>query len=734
MNKAMIICGADTKELRPLSFSGQKSLIKLLGKPVIEYVMEFLWANGFDAVGLNAVYRKKQIEEYAETLKLNAEVTNDYSDCEVVVKSTVVCDFDLTEAIRFHNLMKSDLTVIGKISDSVRNSDIFRCDGNSRITEYTSGANTITDGLTDCGIYLISERMAERINNIESSPGMTIKELLNENFNIYGYEMHGSHIEIKDIETYMKACRKILDGNMSVQPLGHRSLDGMISAEARKYDGVKITPPVYIGRNVMIAKGSEIEAYTVLGDNVSVGRNCRIADSVIMDGVYSGEYTRIENSFIGENTRLLHGSSIRNNSIIGKNCVIGEGAVLEENSYVKSNRRIENGKTVCGEVKDMCGEPLTIDDSEICGETNAEITPSAMAFTGECLAVMGKRIVVGYCGNDNSSKALAYSFMAGATSGGAEIFDIGEASETHIRYVMNETVADYGMFIRADTFTRARIFSKYGLELSETEENKFKNLMRRRNVQRVSGINFGEICDTSQLKILCEKKLEALEQDKINIRINTTNKSLKKLCEKVLPDFDYRNIDKKEIIFQISSDGRSLSAFTEEYEFVPKEKLQLVCCRDMLERGEKVIIPYGFSSVADRIAESLGKEVIRFHHSEKLSDSEKKIIGESPIVADAITLMIAILGIMKRKNRSLSGLVKEIPEYTSAERFVPAYSSASRIMRKFCSGEKGTIRNDSDCRILIKPRGSGFMLYAESFKSETASEMCGFYEREIEKM
>lgn len=96
--------------------------------------------------------------------------------------------------------------------------------------------------------------------------------------------------------------------------------------------------------------------------------------------------------------------------------------------------------------------------------------------------------------------------------------------------------------------------------------------------------------------------------------------------------------------------------------------------------------------------------------------------------------MIAILGIMKRKNRSLSGLVKEIPEYTSAERFVPAYSSASRIMRKFCSGEKGTIRNDSDCRILIKPRGSGFMLYAESFKSETASEMCGFYEREIEKM
>ena len=54
--------------------------------------------------------------------------------------------------------------------------------------------------MTDCEIYLISERMAERINNIESSPEMTIKELLNENFSIYGYEMHGSHIEIKDIE------------------------------------------------------------------------------------------------------------------------------------------------------------------------------------------------------------------------------------------------------------------------------------------------------------------------------------------------------------------------------------------------------------------------------------------------------------------------------------------------------------------------------------------------------
>ena len=734
MNKAMVICGADTRELRPLSFSGQKSLMKLMGKPVIEYVTEFLKANGFDAIGLNAVYRKKQIEEYAETLKFNVEVTDDYSGCEIVVKSTVICDYELTEAIRFHNLMKSDLTVIGKSSDLVRNSDVFRCDGNNRIIEYISGTNTVTDGLTDCGIYLISERMAERINNIESSPEMTIKELLNENFNIYGYEMHGGHVEIKDIETYMKACRKILDGNISVQPLGHRSLDGMVSAEVRKYEGVKITPPVYIGKNVMIAKGSEIEAYTVLGDNVSIGRNCRIADSVIMDGVYSGEYTKIESSFIGENTRLLHGSSIRNNSVIGKNCIVGEGAVLEENSYVKSNKRVENGKTVCGEIKDMCGEPLTVDDSEICGETNAEITPSAIAFAGECVATMGKKIVVGYCGNRNSSKSLAYSFMAGATAGGAEIFNIGESSETHIRYAMNETIADYGMFIRSDTFTRARLFSKYGLELSETEEDRFKNLMRKRNVQRVSGINFGEICDISQMKTVCEKKLEVPEQDKINIRINTTNRSLKRLCEKILPNFDYKDIDKKEIIFQISSDGRSLSAFTEEYEFVPKEKLQLVCCRDMFERGEKVIVPYNFSWVADRIAESLGKEIIRFHHSERLSDSEKKNIGKSPLVADAITLMIEILGIMERRNKSLSELVKEIPKYTSAERFVPAYSSASGIMRKFCNGEKGTIRNDGDCRILIKPRGTGFMLYAESFKSETASEMCGFYEREIEKM
>ena len=75
------------------------------------------------------------------------------------------------------------------------------------------------------------------------------------------------------------------------------------------------------------------------------------------------------------------------------------------------------------------------------------------------------------------------------------------------------------------------------------------------------------------------------------------------------------------------------------------------------------------------------------------------------------------------------------PKFTATNRFVSIEKSPSAVLKSLCNERgglnEGVIASDNYGRVLIRPvkTGKGVMMFVESFKSETATEICDFYEK-----
>ena len=83
--------------------------------------------------------------------------------------------------------------------------------------------------------------------------------------------------------------------------------------------------------------------------------------------------------------------------------------------------------------------------------------------------------------------------------------------------------------------------------------------------------------------------------------------------------------------------------------------------------------------------------------------------------------------------------MENLPHFATVSRFV-GKEDADRIFSLLCPEKagrtEGIAKSENGERVIIKPMksGRGFTLIAESFRTETASELCDFYEKRIKEL
>lgn len=95
---------------------------------------------------------------------------------------------------------------------------------------------------------------------------------------------------------------------------------------------VYIEPTVKIGRDTIIYPGAVIQGNTVIGDDCVLYGNTRIVDSVISDGVEI-DNALIEESFVGEKTKIGPFAHLRPKSNIGKSTKIGNFVEVKNSNF-----------------------------------------------------------------------------------------------------------------------------------------------------------------------------------------------------------------------------------------------------------------------------------------------------------------------------------------------------------------------------------------------------------------
>ncbi len=352
--KALILAGGFGTRLRPLSCTRPKLLFPVAGRPVIDWILQGLSRGGVETAILAVNYMAESLVRYLGPTRFNMGVL--YSrearpmgtggpikmaegllrGCEtfLVLNGDVLSDLDYRRLIQFHTEKGALATIaLYQVEDPSRYGSV-EVDGDGRILRFVEKPEPgkAPSNLVNAGIYVFDRRIFGYIP--EGKRVSTEREIfpaLAAEGALYGYEVKGLWVDIGLPEDYLTANRLLLS----------RPDVGGVAEGAKIDERAKVISPVHVGTGVEVGADSVIGPYTSLGDDVYVGKGCRIEASIIFPGAMIGDHTSIRNAIVGENATIERWVKIETGSLIGDYAEIADGVTITHDVTICPSKRVE---------------------------------------------------------------------------------------------------------------------------------------------------------------------------------------------------------------------------------------------------------------------------------------------------------------------------------------------------------------------------------------------------------
>lgn len=381
------------------------------------------------------------------------------------------------------------------------------------------------------------------------------------------------------------------------------------------------------------------------------------------------------------------------------------------------------------------------EESRLVPSPEARATPETAAIAGSaCGKAAGGRILVAHSG-ERGAASLAACFAAGAASAGADCLAAGICPATAAAYAAKSLKCAMSCYVHTELTASFKLTAADGLSLfADTEEKIEKGLcgdfiMPYSHYGSVSGFNGAQELYSAYLDEKLGGKFKGIYAD-----ISSPSASVTGCCERILSKRNDRNGIR--IAFHISGDGSKVSAYSEETGYIFGEKLIMICCRDLFERGVDAAVCGRPSHALERLAERYGRKVLscgrgvcRLHRgASKECISARALASEQLFMHDGIALAMTVLEIMTRKNTTLRALTDSLPSFAHISRYIPV-NRPSELLKRLCTPgygdgyDDGLLKGTDSERVTIRPvrTGKGIMLNVECFETETAAELCDLY-------
>jgi mannose-1-phosphate guanylyltransferase/phosphomannomutase len=353
--KAIIIAGGLGTRLRPLTYNTPKPIVPVANVAFVIHQINLLRQHGIDEVILNLHYLSDNIKGILDDGK-NLGVKIRYSIEEhplgtagavknaeeffgdgpmVVFNGDVLTDINIAQIVDFHKKKKARVTLtLTKVEDPT-SYGLILTDKEGRVSQFVEKpsweqvANFSADGpanTINAGIYVIDPKIFKEVppGVVYSFERQLFPELLEQGAPIYGYITDRYWIDIGKPAQYQQAHEAILRNEVAVRVLGAKSDRGVRIGENAKIDKtVKLLGPAIIGQGVVIGAETRIKDYTVLGENVAIGQECSLAQTIVWEGTRIGNHVSLNGCIIGFNC------------VIEDHVTIGSGVVLADNSFVR---------------------------------------------------------------------------------------------------------------------------------------------------------------------------------------------------------------------------------------------------------------------------------------------------------------------------------------------------------------------------------------------------------------
>jgi len=359
--KTVILAGGTGKRVFPLAVNKPKPMFKILGKPLIEHVIETLKEAGLKDFIVVIGHNGEQIREYltdGSNLGVNIDYTvqkealgmaNALETAEDLVEDNffVVNADDIFESSLIKDMIKqfkkgnADIVLSCKPVEETWKFGIIRVE-DDKVTDFVEKPlrGQEPSNLAVVGVYVLPKRIFDYYKKIPVSDHQyedAIQKFIQDKNVVRAVSYDGFFAGYKypwDLFTInkhlMDTCIKKQTIEDDVEISERTRIEGnvWIRRGTKILEGACIRSPCYIGANTFIGNNSLVWNYSSIGDNCVVGFSTEIKHSLIGDDCW------FHLNYIGD-------------SIISDNCLFGAGTITANFRFDENNIKLRiEGKKV----------------------------------------------------------------------------------------------------------------------------------------------------------------------------------------------------------------------------------------------------------------------------------------------------------------------------------------------------------------------------------------------------
>ncbi len=345
------MAGGYATRLRPLSCTRPKALFPVAGKPMLEWLLDGLSAQGVEAAILAVNYLEDRIKlrfgsrhgdmriKYSkEPHPLGTAGPIRYARALLeghgpflVMNGDIMNELSVADMLEFHMGRGAAATIaLHEVEDASRFGAVELGDG-MRIRRFVEKPKPGQEPsrLINAGMYILEPEILDMIpDGRKVSLEREIFPRLAEEGRLFGYRYGGLWLDIGKFDDYIRANRVYLE-RVSGNPKRYR-----LRALAPPA-GVTVEPPAFISDEAKVGAGARVGPYSSISEGSVLAERAQVRGSILFEGVEVGEGAIIEDSIIGEGCR------------IGKGARIGPGCVLGDMVQVRDGLTVSNRAVVC---------------------------------------------------------------------------------------------------------------------------------------------------------------------------------------------------------------------------------------------------------------------------------------------------------------------------------------------------------------------------------------------------
>ncbi len=327
MAKGMILAAGQGSRVRPLTKDLPKPMVPILGKPVMEYLIEHLARHGIKEIMVNVAFHHHKIEQYfgdghrwgveigyayegvrehgdvipkpfgsAGGMRRIQDFSGFFNEPTLVLCGDALIDLDIGAALHEH---KSKGAIASVVTLDVPRAEVSNYgivvageEGQIQSFQEKPKPADAKSTLASTGIYIFEPEVLEKIpsGKVYDIGSELFPQLVAEKLPFFAQNRFFNWIDIGRVSDYWTVLQRVLRGEVAEMNMPGREVKPGVWVGLNTsipWEQVNITGPVYIGSSVKVEPGATITGPAWIGHGSVVRSGARVTRSILF------EYTRI---------------------------------------------------------------------------------------------------------------------------------------------------------------------------------------------------------------------------------------------------------------------------------------------------------------------------------------------------------------------------------------------------------------------------------------------------------